>query len=591
MVGRPQTIHSAKHAILCVDDEPQLLEALALTIGHKYYVELAAGGRAALEKLREHPRLSVIVSDMRMPEMDGVQFLSKARDIAPDARRILLTGYADADSAIAAVNEGRIFKYLTKPCPSADLLSAIAEAVADYEADLGERSAIRRSIARQMIAVDRLTGLASREALLEQLCLNQDRPADLAVSALFLIEIAHDQATIDESDSKVTESVLRVLSDRLKTGFATAECIARCGPNSLAVILAPEASSDPALELLGLKLVAALEQPVEMDGIARKIGLHIGVAPIPSGTTNPEMLMRYAELAAREAARAGGNSVHVFSPESRAKAEYRRELGRALRTSLAREELVLHYQPIVDLERHCLHSVEALARWEHPKLGFVSPATFIPLIEQMNLMSSFGDWALARACSEIRPLLGATCPRVSVNVSLTQLLDVHFMHDVYVALEKTGLDAHSLELEVTESVCAENFDTARQILTDLRNLGVGIAIDDFGSGYSSLHYLTRLPVSVVKIDGSFVRDFDHGGAAVIEAALSIAAKLQIDAIVEGIETDSMLSQVRRLGATKMQGYLFARPMPESALSTWLADFTAANPAGDPTPLAGSKVGP
>jgi DNA-binding NtrC family response regulator len=148
MVGRPLSIHSARHSILCVDDEPQLLEGLALTVGHLYHVELAAGGRAALEKLREHPQMSVIVSDMRMPEMDGVEFLSESRNIAPDARRILLTGYADTQSAIAAVNEGRIFKYLSKPCSSAELLDAIAAAVADYEADIGERSDIRRSLTR-----------------------------------------------------------------------------------------------------------------------------------------------------------------------------------------------------------------------------------------------------------------------------------------------------------------------------------------------------------------------------------------------------------------------------------------------------------
>jgi diguanylate cyclase (GGDEF)-like protein len=572
MVGRPLSIHSARHSILCVDDEPQLLEGLALTVGHLYHVELAAGGRAALEKLREHPQMSVIVSDMRMPEMDGVEFLSQSRNIAPDARRILLTGYADTQSAIAAVNEGRIFKYLSKPCSSAELLDAIAAAVADYEADIGERSDIRRSLTREMLGVDRLTGLASREALVEQLCLMQDRPADLPPSALFLIEIAHDQAMIEEFDSTIGDAVLRVLADRLKAGFAHAECVARAGPHSLLVILSAETRSESSLELLGLKLITALEPPVEIDGIAHEVALSMGIAPIPSGIENPEVIMRHAEMAARDAARIGGNAVRIFSPESHARAEYRRELARALRASLVREELVLHYQPIVDLEHGSLHSVEALARWEHPRLGFISPATFIPLIEQMKLMTSFGDWVLARACAEIRPLLGTICPRVAVNVSVTQLLDIHFMHNVYLALDKSGLEASALELEITESVFAGKFETVRQILTELRDLGVGVAIDDFGSGYSSLNYLSRLPVSAVKIDGSFARDFDQGGEAVIAAALSIAEKLHIDAIVEGIETEPMLHQVRRLGATKLQGYWFARPMREADLSAWIADF-------------------
>lgn len=576
MVGRPQTMSSAKHAVLCVDDEPQLLEAIALTLGHRYYVEPAASGHAALEKLRTLTKLSVIISDMRMPQMDGAQFLSAARAIAPDARRILLTGHADIKSAIAAVNDGRVFRYLTKPCSSTELIEAVDAAIADYEAEMIDHSAIRRNVEHALVRSDRLTGLDSREGLLEQLCLLQGQAGteDQPGAALCLIDVVPPDELLNGYATDTAERIIRVLAERLRSQFKAAECLARPGPHTLAAVLSTPVGTPAALKNLGIRVLEAINQPVETDGAVVKVDMNVGVAPIVAGVEDPRMLVQHAELAVREASQTAGYRVGVFSAESNARAEYRRGLSRALRHSVAREELTLLYQPIVDLTGNCLHSVEALARWEHPQLGFVSPATFIPLIEQMALMVPFGEWALGQACFEVRKVLGTRCPRVSVNVSVTQILDANFMHSIDVALERSGLAASALELEVTESVFAEDIDTVCNLLAEVRGLGIRVALDDFGAGYSSLHYLSRLPVDVVKIDGIFARDFDKGGEAIIGAALSIAEKLGIEAIVEGIETELMLQQVRKLGATKVQGYLYAKPMPGIALRAWLREFTA-----------------
>lgn len=576
MVGRPQTMLSAKHAVLCVDDEPELLEAVALTLGHRYYVELAASGNAALEKVRTLSKLTVIVSDMRMPQMDGAQFFSAARAIAPNARRILLTGYADIKSAIAAVNDGRIFRYLTKPCSSAELIEAVDAAIADYEAEMLDQSAIRQTVEHNLVRSDRLTGLASREGLFEALCLAQGQSGvhDPAGSALFLVDIAAPDALINGYDSDVADRVVHALAERLQSQFSAAECLARPGIHALAAVLATPVGTTAALEHIGLQLLEAIDRPVEVDGAELRVGMSVGVAPLVAGVEDPRMLLKHAELAAREAKQKAGYRVCVFTAESNARAEYRRELSRVLRNSVAREELTLHYQPIIDLATNSLYSVEALSRWEHPQLGFVSPATFIPLLEQMELMVPFGEWVLSQACLDMRKVLGERCPRVSVNVSVTQILDTNFMNSIYVALERSGLAASALEIEVTESVFAEDIDTVCKLLSEVRALGIRVALDDFGAGYSSLHYLSRLPLDVVKIDAIFVRDFDSGGDAIIGAALSIAEKLKIETIVEGIETESMLDRVRQLGAIKVQGYLYARPMPDVALARWLREFSA-----------------
>jgi EAL domain-containing protein (putative c-di-GMP-specific phosphodiesterase class I) len=305
------------------------------------------------------------------------------------------------------------------------------------------------------------------------------------------------------------------------------------------------------------------------------------VVRVCDGIEDARDLLLQAEYAARAARRTANHGVCVHSPESNAEAEYRRELSRSLRLAVAHGDLTLHFQPIMDLAGNCLHSVEALARWEHPQHGFISPATFIPLMEQIGLIVQFGEWVLTTACRQMRGIVGPACPRISVNVSITQLLHANFLHSVYSALEESGLAPDQLEIEVTESLFVEDIDRVCKILEDVRALGVHVALDDFGAGYSSLHYLNRLPVDIVKIDGVFARDFDKGGEAIIEAALSIARKLGFDAIVEGIESEPMLTRVRELGATKVQGFLMARPMALADLTSWLLEFGSATRFGLP----------
>lgn len=560
---------SKSHVILCVDDEPQVLEALALTLKRKYVVKTAPSGSVALDILRTTPAVTVIISDMRMPSMNGAQFLSASRQIAPNARRILLTGHADVPTALAVVNEGGICRFLTKPCPVEDLVEAIDKAIAEYDAEVHERIAIRREAERDALRHDAPTGLASSKRLFEQLnsCREQRRIGPYATPIVLCIELANIEELSDIYESGVTNQAIHIVAARLRGVLVAAQCLAHYRPETFVALVDVRESFEAAAQLLARRVILVLEQPVEVEGMVLQYRVAVGIAPISVGD-DPSAVLRYAELAAREAAQSGHDPVCFYSRESRVKDDVRRRTIRALRIAITKEQLHVHYQPIVDLEHHRVYSIEALARWEDPQLGVVSPSTFIPLAEKSGLMIPLGESILSRVCADAKVLLGPLFRRVSVNVSVAQLLHRHFIHALSQSIKKGGLEPMDLELEVTETVFAEDLDKVCAVLREARSLGIRVAIDDFGAGYSSLAYLSRLPVNTLKIDAVFVRDFQCGGEAIIGAALAVAKQLKIEAIVEGIETAEMLDKICGLGATKVQGYFFARPMPATMLRGW-----------------------
>jgi EAL domain-containing protein (putative c-di-GMP-specific phosphodiesterase class I) len=348
--------------------------------------------------------------------------------------------------------------------------------------------------------------------------------------------------------------------------------LARCREATFAALVTPRDSSDSTLESLAASIVSALEQPIEFDGGTVEARVTVGVVRIPADSTNPRSFLRHAELAAREAQRHCTAPVRLLSRDSIVQSERRRETIKALRVAVSKEQLNLHYQPIIDIELKQVYSLEALARWEHSQLGCISPSVFIPLAEEAGLMVPLGDWVMRRACADARNLFKAKFHRISVNASVSQILDSRFMYYLYTAIETAGIEPAIVELELTETVFAEDIDRVCKLLTDVRQLGVSVAIDDFGAGYSSLAYLSRLPVDVLKIDRTFVQDFDRGGEAIISAALSVARTRNIKVIVEGIETAVDLEKVRALGITTMQGFFFARPMPAESLIDWHEQF-------------------
>jgi predicted signal transduction protein with EAL and GGDEF domain len=567
--------------VLCVDDEPHVLEGLALHLRRRYRVSLRTDAAQALDLLKGDPSVAVIVSDMRMPGMDGAAFLRAARNLAPDTPRILLTGYTSTEAAIAAVNEGQIFKFLTKPCAPPDLLVAVEAGVRQYHMQHLERSGIRRRAEERVAGTDLLTGLIERDRLLQLL---EERGAQCSRSmgwSVFFINVGQLLYLDASEDQSWTDRVLKAVAEQLRLQFPAALGIARWSIDQFAAVIEDTAaegprSADAASDAVTLRkraqsLLRVLSEATQFAHGGKRPGIQLGVARWPADGSRPRVVLRYAQEAVREAERTG-SGVCVFRPEWCQQLERRRAMLGALPEAIERNRLHLHYQPIIDSAAGTAYAFEALVRWNHPTLGAVSPASFVPLAEEAGLMGPLGHWVLDNACRQARYLVGGHCPRVSVNVSVQQLMQPSFIADVDGVLAGSGLDPRALQLEITESVVAQDAERMRLLLPQLQARGITIAIDDFGTGYSSLACLNKVPADVLKVDRAFVRDFDSGGKDIISAALSIAQSRRLRVVIEGVESDSMLQQARALGATLIQGYYYARPMDVSAAAAWLSQW-------------------
>jgi predicted signal transduction protein with EAL and GGDEF domain len=314
-------------------------------------------------------------------------------------------------------------------------------------------------------------------------------------------------------------------------------------------------------------VIERLSQPYEVDHHTLYVGASVGSAIGPRDGNTVETLMRNADLALYRSKDAGGNSHFGYEPALHAHAEERRKLEFSLRRALDRNELLLHYQPVVDAESERILSFEALVRWNSTEHGFISPGKFIPLAEDTRLIVPIGEWVLQEACHEAMNWPGDT--KVAVNVSGEQLLDSNFVASVVGALSSSGLPAHRLELEVTESIFLRDAAMARAALEKVMALGCGVALDDFGTGYSSLGYIRRLRFSTIKVDRSFVQGAATGNPeslAIIRAVVAMADSLEMSTTAEGVENEAELKVIRQLGCRKIQGFFFGRPMPADEAS-------------------------
>ncbi|HSW40925.1 MAG TPA: EAL domain-containing protein, partial [Patescibacteria group bacterium] len=290
----------------------------------------------------------------------------------------------------------------------------------------------------------------------------------------------------------------------------------------------------------------------------------------PSDGSDPGTLLRLAHTAMRQAKVRGHSTMAFVEPGVADALEDRLHLERLLRGAAARNELVVHYQPQVDLADRSLLGVEALVRWQHPERGLVLPGEFIPLAEEMGVIGEIGEWVLAESCRQVAAwqVDGILVPRVSVNLSAQQLERAELIEAVRAALEAADIGPERLELEVTESMIARQSAAAAAMLADLRALGVELVMDDFGTDYSSLAQLRRLPLRRLKIDISFVREIgrDRASEAIIRAIIAMAAALGLQTVAEGVEEEHQAAFLRAAGCDIGQGYLFGRPVPADALT-------------------------
>lgn len=364
----------------------------------------------------------------------------------------------------------------------------------------------------------------------------------------------------DTLGHKVGDQVLAVAGQRLVALAAEQDLVARWGGDEF-VVLRSGLTGPSDAGSFAERLIAEISVPCSIDGADVVVGASIGIAVAMGGGLTTNQLLQYADMALYAAKRDGRGRFRLYEDSMSASALERRLLELDLHAALANQAFELKYQPIVDFETREVVSFEALARWRHGDRGDVSPAVFVPVLEDLNLMQVFGAWALRKACQDASRWPAHI--RIAVNVSARQLEADGLFDDVQRALEVSGLAANRLELEITETALLSGGDFAAKTLARIRELGVRVALDDFGTGYSSLSHLMRFPLDKVKIDQSFTRmvDRDPKAQVLIENIARLSTQLGMVVTVEGIETIEQFELVRRLGGAKeAQGYLFARPL-------------------------------
>ncbi|MGE9009879.1 bifunctional diguanylate cyclase/phosphodiesterase [Leptospira interrogans] len=432
--------------------------------------------------------------------------------------------------------------------------------VATHE-DITERKASEDRI-EKLAHYDSLTGLANRN--LFKGCLDEALDKYLLHQtpfAVLLLDLDKFKSVNDALGHHCGDALLKQVAGRIKAQARTVDTAARIGGDEFALIVmpGPSALQDDAATLAA-RLVQAIAEPYEIDGHPVVIGCSIGVAVVPEHGTRIDEILRNADLALYKSKNAGRNGFHLYSPELKAEADQRDILEIELREAIWREEIEVFYQPIFELSTGRAKSVEALARWRHKTKGLIPPAEFIPVAEQGGLIGELGDLVLAKACRHA--VLLPDDIKVAVNLSALQFAGGNLVDSVMAALADSGLAETRLELEITESVFLADSQENLKTLERLKRLGVSIALDDFGVGYSSLSYLTAFPFNKVKIDKSFIDRIGRAETvAVLGSIVQLAKTLNLSIVAEGVETCDQVEKIRALGIALGQGYLFSKPVP------------------------------
>ncbi|GAA0544091.1 hypothetical protein GCM10009098_09650 [Rheinheimera aquimaris] len=441
--------------------------------------------------------------------------------------------------------------------------------------DITERKQQEQKI-HQLAYIDELTGLANRRMFFDrlQLSLANAHRHNHQLAVLFL-DLDLFKRINDTLGHQAGDQALKEVARRISETVREGESVARLGGDEFTILL-PEISQTDPLECLARRLIKQIEKPVRLLDQEFFLTTSIGIAVYPQDGVNAEQLVKHADVAMYQAKNSGRNQYCFYHASAGQQNVDELKLEQALREALRLQQLDVYYQPKFTLDSQQLVGLEALVRWQHPQLGVMSPALFIPLAEKLGLISTLGEQVLQRVCLQLTQWHNCTIP-VSVNISALQLADSEFVTRLHHIIRLADVPPQRIELELTEScLIPEQAEQTQYQLTQLKALGFKLSIDDFGTGYSSLSYLRRLPIDTLKIDQSFVRDLpDNPGACqIVSAIIAMAKALGLDVIAEGIEHQQQLEFLRQAGCNQGQGYLVSAPRPAQEFAPlFKADIT------------------
>ena len=416
---------------------------------------------------------------------------------------------------------------------------------------------------------DPLTGLPNRALLADRFSqmIVQAKRRDSPLAVLF-IDLDQFKDVNDTLGHAGGDGLLKQVGARLESAVRTADTVARISGDEFAIVLTDLVRPEDAA-LVAQKIIDDLGMPVDVDGREVFVTASVGIATYPADGIEAETLIGAADAAMYRAKQLGRNTYQFFTAEINQRSRARVQLGSELRRALEREEFTLSYQPRYRLASRQPSGAEALLRWEHPERGMVPPHEFIPVLEETGLIVPVGEWAIRRACEDLKQWqsVASRIAPVSVNLSARQFRQPDLHERIKVLVCSSGVDPKLIEFEITESQLMQDPHHANQVMRALCDAGMSIAIDDFGTGYSSLAYLTRFPVSALKIDRSFVRNMsrDKNDATIVRTIIEMAHSLGFTVIAEGVETEEQATLLHLLRCEQAQGYLFGRPMPAHEL--------------------------
>jgi diguanylate cyclase (GGDEF)-like protein len=461
----------------------------------------------------------------------------------------------EAKDSIVGLQDGRTIKIRHRPMPGGGW-------VATHE-DITEQRQSEIKI-EYMAHHDSLTDLPNRVLLNDRLeqALGRVQPAEMV--AVHHLDLDQFKAVNDTFGHPCGDKLLRIVAQRLRSLADETDTIARMGGDEFVIVQA--AIADPAeATSLAQSVIDAVSEPYDIDGQQAVIGVSIGISVGPGDGSDSDKLLRNADLALYRAKSDGRGTFRFFEPAMDLQMQTRRVMEQDLRKALPAGEFELHYQPVVNLASNEISGLEALIRWNHPTKGLISPATFIPLAEEIGFIVPLGEWVIRQACAT-----AAQWPddlHVAVNISAIQFRHPGLMQVIVGALAASGLSPTRLEIEITETVLLHNREATLAVLHQLRELGIRIAMDDFGTGYSSLTYLQSFPFDKIKIDRSFVKNIteDSSSLNIVRAVAALANGMGMTATAEGVETAEQLHSIASEGCTEMQGFLFSKPLPAAEI--------------------------
>jgi len=420
---------------------------------------------------------------------------------------------------------------------------------------------------------DRLTGLSNRSMfsrLLEQ-GLQEAKRYDRKLG-VFFVDLDRFKNINDTLGHQAGDLLLQEMATRLKACLRESDCIARLGGDEF-VIMVPGFDGAEQLAAVAQKVLASVSRTFALGDHEFHVTASIGISVYPTDGDDERVLMKNADIAMYQSKEDGKNTFTFYSPELNRHSVERLAFESSLRRALDARQFQVHYQPKVDCHTSQMNGVEALLRWNHPDLGLVSPAKFIPIAEENGLIVPIGRWVLLTACQQHVAWrdLGYPPMRMSVNLSARQFYDDQLLSDVRSILIQTGMDASFLELEITESMLMRDVDKASQALVAFKNLGIRLSLDDFGTGYSSLSNLKRFPIDTIKVDRSFVRELpdNEEDRAITDAIIAMGKSLKMTIVAEGVETEGQIEFLRNHACDEFQGFYFSKAVPAAAITDLL----------------------